>query len=206
MSHRQYKDTKAISITVNLLIVLWTGYSLYRVLCNGLDGNMSGRDLTVFKYYTINSNCFAAVSALVMLFTRVFKAQPRSFATNLKYYGTCTVTITMLTVLAFLGPSIGYMKMFRGENLYFHLLGPLFAIISFCFLDRGPRIQMRHVWKSLVPTAIYAMVYAIQVLVLKKWADFYGFTGNGHWYISLAAIITGAFVTAVILKALHNDK
>jgi len=206
MSKQQKKDTRTISIIVNAVIVIWTVYCMWDVIVHGLEGNMTGKDWTVFRYYTMDSNIFAAVTAAIMLISRIVKGQPQSFATNMKFYGTCTVTVTLLTVVAFLGPTIGYKKMFEGDNLYLHLIGPLLAIISFCYLDKGPKMRFVHVGKSLVPTIIYAAVYALEVLVLKNWKDFYGFNRKGQWYISAAAMLVGAFVVAVIVKALHNDK
>ena len=204
---KEYKrDTKKISIIINLIIVLWMAYCTYNIFSEGLGGNMSGNNITAFRYYTIDSNVFAAISALVMLIARITKGQPGSFATNFKYYGTCTVTVTLITVAAFLGPTIGYKEMFVGDNLYMHLIGPLLCVVSFCFADRGHKITIGHARKSLVPTIVYGFVYLFMVVVFKRWPDFYGFNIGGKWYISFAAMIIGAFVISIVIKALHNDK
>jgi len=147
-----------------------------------------------------------SVDKYMMLFARIMQGQPKSFATQFKYYGTCTVVVTLITVLVFLGPTIGYKKMFEGNNLYMHLVGPLLALISFCFLDRGTKLNISHVWKSLIPTIIYGAVYIVMVLITKEWPDFYGFNANGMWYVSLVAMMAGAFIIGLVIKALHNDK
>lgn len=200
------KDTRILSIVVNAVIVLWMAYCMYRMFSYGLEGNMGGSKWSCFRYYTIDSNFLAAVSALVMLIDRIFSGQPKSFSTHLKYYGTCTVAVTFATVMAFLGPMMGYNRMFTGDNLYMHLIGPVLCIISFCFLDKGPKLSRGHVFKSLIPTAIYGAVYFVMVMITKDWPDVYGFNAMGKWYISVVAMAAGAFVIAVILKALHNDK
>ena len=203
---RTKKDTRTLSIIVNLVIVGWMAYCVYNMMTKGLEGNMEGSKFVAFRYYTIDSNVFAALASLVMLLTRLTKGQPKSFATNFKFYGTCTVVVTLITVLVFLGPIMGYRAMFEGDNLYMHLIGPLLCLISFCFLDRGPKLSMKHAGKALIPTAIYGTLYFFMVIVFKKWPDFYGFNMGGMWYLSFAAMMAGAFIIAVIVKALHNDK
>jgi len=199
------KDTKTLSIIVNAVIVLWMAYCLFNIFYYGLEGNMTGDRFEALRYFTVDSNILAAVSALVMLVARITKPAPGSFATVFKYVGTVAVTITLVTVLVFLGPLHGYGKMLEGNNLYMHLVGPLLCIISFCWLDKGPRIIWGHVFKAFVPFLLYGIVYAVQVLVTKAWPDFYGFTII-KWYFSFVAMAAGTLVIAVILKALHNDK
>lgn len=203
---RTKKDIRALSIIFNLIIVVWMAYCAYHFFIKGLEGNMVGGRFSAFMYYTIDSNFFVAVSSLAMLIARLVNGTPKSFAVKFKYFGTCTVTITLLTVLVFLGPSMGYKLLLSGDNLYMHLIGPLLCIISFCFLDRGPRVRMSHAVGSLIPTLIYGTVYSVMVLILKKWPDFYGFNTVTKWYISFPVMIAAAFLVAVLLKALHNDK
>ena len=199
------KDTRAISIIVNLVIAAWTAYCIYTMVTRGLGGNMHGK-LTGLRYFTIDSNILAGVSALVMLCSRAIKGTPSTFATVFKYVGTAAVTVTLITVVVFLGPAAGYAKMFAGNNLYMHLIGPLLCVISFCWLDRGPKIQKSHMGTAFLPVFIYGLVYFVMVIVVKKWPDFYGFNIGGKWYISFAAMMVGSFVINIILKALHNDK
>lgn len=200
------KDTKAISITVNLIIVLWMAYCCFIMFTKGLDGNMSGSKFIGLRYFTIDSNILAAVSALVMLFSRAVKGTPSVFATVFKYVGTAAVSVTLITVLVFLGPALGFAAMLAGNNLYMHLIGPLLCIISFCWLDKGPKIQKSHIGSSVLPVVIYGLVYFIMVVVVKSWPDFYGFNRGGKWYISMAVMFAGAFLISIVLKALHNDK
>lgn len=199
------KDTRAISIITNLVIVLCMAYCCYVMFTKGLGGNMKGKT-EGFKYFTIDSNILAAISAFFMLVARAVKVTPSSFVTVFKYVGTTAVTVTLVTVLVFLGPSLGYLKMLEGINLYMHLLGPLLCIISFCWLDRGPKIQRSHIGMSFLPVFIYGLVYFVMVIVVKKWNDFYGFNRDGKWYISMAAMTLGSLLIGLVLKALHNDK
>ena len=200
------KDTRAASIIVNLIIVLWMAYCCYIMFTKGLGGNMVGSRFMGLRYFTIDSNILAALSALVMLFARAVKGTPSSFATVFKYVGTAAVTVTLITVLVFLGPVAGYRNLLSGNNFYMHLIGPLLCIVSFCWLDKGPKIQRSHIGSSVLPVIIYGLVYFIMVIVAKSWPDFYGFNRGGKWYISMAVMFAGALLISIVLKALHNDK
>lgn len=200
------KDAKAASIVLNLIVVLWMSYCVYNMMTRGLSGNMSGSKFVSFRYYTIDSNIFAALSCLWMFVSRIVDKQPSSFATRFKFFGTCTVMVTFITVIGFLGPIFGYNQMFAGDNLYMHLIGPVLCLISFCFLDKGPRVTMKDVFKALIFTLLYGILYFVMVIIVKKWPDFYGFNMGGKWYFSFVGMMVLAFVIAVIVKALHNDK
>ena len=80
-----------------------------------------------FRFFTVLSNVLCAAAALLMCFA---SAQPWIWL--LKYVGTAAVTVTMLTVLLFLGPSMGYGELLKGRDLFLHLLTPLVALLSFC--------------------------------------------------------------------------
>lgn len=202
---KQGKDTRAISIIVNFVIVACMVYCCYVMFTKGLGGNMKGT-VEGLKYFTVDSNILAGLSALVMLIARSVKGTPSVFATVFKYAGTAAVTVTLVTVLVFLGPSIGYAKMFEGINFYMHLAGPLLCIISFCWLDRGPKIKKSHIGTAMLPVMIYGLIYFVMVMVVKEWTDFYGFNRGGKWYISMVAMAVGAYIINIVLKALHNDK
>ena len=94
------------------------------------------RGLKAFRYFTVLSNVFCAITALYMAICQAFdRVTPATIF--LKYLGTVSVTVTILTVFLFLGPSQGgYGDLLRGENLYMHLIGPLLAILSFCLIEK----------------------------------------------------------------------
>ena len=76
----------------------------------------------------------------------------------LKYMGTVSVTVTLMTVLLFLGPTMGgYKELMAGANLYLHLIGPILAIISFCFCEKGNMDIPTALW-GLVPVMAYGLL------------------------------------------------
>ena len=118
--------------------------------------------------------------------------------------------VSLLMGLALLGsvprwPSLGYSEMFRGRDLYLHLIGPVLAVVSFCFLERIYPLSFSASLIGLIPVALYGLFYLYKVVLCpegQRWEDFYGFNKTGKWPISFAAMLLGAFVICLLLRLL----
>ena len=190
------------SMIINAVIFLTTAILLpLRFRKDGCWDIQQG--LKSFKYFTVLSNALCALSALVLLISEVGgSASPA--ALMFKYLGTVSVTVTFLTVMLFLGPTLGYTKMLDGQDIYMHLIGPLLAIISFCLLKKG-NMSLGTAMLGVLPVLIYGLVYLYKVIYApadKRWDDFYGFNRGGRWPVAFAAMIGGAAVACVILWVL----
>ena len=117
----------------------------------------------------------------------------------LKYLGTASVTVTFLTVMVFLGPTMGYKSQLEGWSFYLHVIGPLLAIISFCFLERIWPLSCVVALLGLLPVLLYGILYLYKVVITKQWEDFYGFNKNGKWKISFSAMVIGTFLVCILL-------
>ena len=92
----------------------------------------AGHARKAFRFFTVQSNVFCGAAALLMC---LFPGQGWSW--TLKYVATAAVSVTMLTVFLFLGPTQGgYAALLRGSDFFMHLTTPLLAIISFCVYER----------------------------------------------------------------------
>ena len=187
---------RTASIIINAVIFVTTLTIL--ISCFRKDGAWQIRGgLKAFRFFTVLSNAFCAVAALVMAIGQIGGAVSRPVFL-LKYLGTVSVTVTLLTVFLFLGPSLGgYRELLRGDNLYMHLVGPLLAILSLCLTERQ-KLPLGAALAGLLPVALYGALYLYKVVVApedKHWEDFYGFNKGGKWPVSFAAMIAG---TAVI--------
>ena len=155
-----------------------------------------------FRFFTVQSNVLCALAALLMCV-----APGAGWVWLLKYVGTAAVTVTMLTVFLFLGPSLGgYRDLLRGADFFMHLVTPLLALISFCVLERRG-LCFGAAMTGLIPVALYGSLYAYKILYAppeRAWEDFYGFNKNGKWYISLAAMLLGTFLICLGLWALQS--
>ncbi|MDC7294445.1 DUF1600 domain-containing protein [Butyrivibrio sp. DSM 10294] len=155
-----------------------------------------------FKFFTTQSNVLCAVAALCMCF---FAGAQWAFI--LKYIGTVAVTVTMLTVIFFLGPSMGgYQKLYVGTELWLHLINPLLALISFCTFERRS-MSVGVAALGLLPVILYGILYLYNVIYApedKRWDDFYGFNKNGKWPIAFALMVIGTAIICVGLYFVSN--
>ncbi|MBR0230476.1 MAG: hypothetical protein IJL94_03720 [Erysipelotrichaceae bacterium] len=192
------------SIVLNALIILGTICSIWG-FSQPKDGKTAMQNFkALFRYYTIQSNVFVAVAALVMLVYQ-FKGGEIPFGvTVFKYFGTALVAVTMTVVMVYLGPVYTYKFQLESWNLYLHLIGPLLAIISLCVLEKNGTLPFIYAVYALIPTFIYGFFYLYMVMKAKKWEDFYCFVTKIKWYVSLAAVGIIAFLLALLVRFLYN--
>ena len=157
----------------------------------------------VFRYFTTQSNVLCAVSCLLAALFRLGGEVPQSLLL-LRYAGTAAVTVTMLTVLLFLGPFVyGYEELFKGPDLYLHLICPAASIASFFLWDK-PDMAPEDMLLGVLPVALYGMLYLRHVIYTpepseRHWEDFYGFNRHGKWPLSLLMMLAA---TALVSWAL----
>ena len=188
-----------LSIIINTVIFIATAIILLHNFWKDGKWNTK-RGLKAFRYFTILSNAFCAVSALGMVIAQAGGTVSQGVLL-LKYLGTVSVTVTLLTVLFFLGPTQGFKIMLSGSNLYLHLIGPVLAILSYGFLEKKP-ITIGTAMIGLLPMIVYGVVYLYKVIIAaedKRWEDFYGFNRGGKWPVAFAMMTAGTLAVCVVL-------
>lgn len=157
-----------------------------------------------FMFFTTLSNVLLAVSSAVLL-ACPYGAMP-VWAVMLKYSGTAAVTVTMLTVLLFLGPvSHEWKLLLTGAQLMLHLICPLLALCSFIFFE-GTALPLWAVVFGVLPVLLYGAVYCRMVVFApeeRRWDDFYGFNAAGRWAASMAVMFSAAAVIAFAVFFAH---
>ena len=184
-----------IDIVLNLTVVADMIY--FTIMSFKKDGEWSLKNgKRPLKFFTFLSDVLlAAASLLIIIF-------PQSFGAGvIKYTATAGVSVTMITVLVFLGPALGYKKVLTGRELWMHLINPLIALITYLFTeDIGFPF-----WYSLfgmLPVVLYAIMYYYKVMAAKddkKWDDFYGFNKGGKWYLAAVIMFAGTFAICMAL-------
>jgi len=195
---------RIVSVAVNAVIFLIT-----LVIVAGFfrkDGKWdTERGKTAFRYFTCQSNALCAAAALLMFFAGLSGEVPHWIWT-LKFIGTAAVTVTMMTVLLFLGRVYGYKPLLKGTDLFMHLLTPLLALVSFCTAEkRGMNIGTAAL--GLLPVVLYGLLYLYRILLApegKRWDDFYAFNRTGKWPVAVAAMLTGTLLICLGIMALQN--
>ena len=199
-----------VAVAVQILIIVFTAWSVGFMFFFSGSGNMRVNRSVIFRYFTVDSNVLCAVSSAVFLIQALRGHKSDGKAVMLfRYAGTAAVTVTMMTVLLFLGPLYGYDSMFSRWNLWLHLLGPLLAIVSFVWLERdGTFPEKKHLILSLLPVIVYGAVYLVMAVMIGRdrggWPDFYGFNIGGRWYLSYAAMMAGTALIGVALRKLRS--
>ena len=193
-------------IVLNLAIFLCTLFA-YWACFRGEDGVFRAENgLAALRFYTLLSNLFCALASLALALALSGGEVPR-WVWLWKYVGAAAVTVTLLTVLFFLAPTAGFKAMFSGRDLYLHLIGPLLAIVSFCFFERFYPLSLPLSLTGLLPVILYGLVYLYKVVLCpeaKRWEDFYGYNKTGKWPVSFAAMMIGGALVCLALWGLYR--
>ena len=192
-------------IILNLIVFL-AAVLAYLSCFHGEEGWNKETGLGALRYFTVLSNLFCAFAALALSLALLAGGVPR-WVWLWKYIGTAAVTVTLLTVLFFLGPALGYKQLLSGRDLYLHLIVPLLAIFSFCFLERLYPLSFPLALTGLIPVILYGTLYLYKVVLCpeeKRWEDFYGYNKGGKWPRSFAAMVIGGALVCAALWGLYR--
>ena len=190
-------DKYKISLILNIIIVIMViGASImmftgFRFMPGKII--LESNKLGMFKFFTVDSNLFMGIISLIFAIfeIRLLKGSINEipkYMYILKLMATTSVTLTFIVVFAYLGPLVGNIYlMILNSNLFFHLLVPVFSIITFIFFERNNKMSFKYSFYGLIPVIMYGLYYLINVLihmdngiVLPEY-DFYYFVQNGIW-------------------------
>ena len=194
-----------IAIVLDFIIFLSTLACVLK--CFRKEGRWdSAQGRKALRFFTLLSNIFCGLSALLVAVAALAGNVPK-WIWLLKYLGTASVTVTLVTVMVYLGPNVGYKPLLSGKDLYLHLLGPLLAIVSFCFLERVYPLPFALAMIGILPVAVYGTIYLHKVIFCpdgRRWDDFYGYNRNGKWPLSFVLMVLEAFLISVLLWGLYR--
>ena len=187
---------------VNICIVIgvfgsWIGMTLFG------DGALALNGLRNLRYFTMLSNIFAGIAAIMWLVRTPGSnggdqkepviADERT--ERVKYIAACSVGLTFTVVMVFLGPLYGYLAMFSGANLFLHLVIPLMAMGEIIFLS-GAEYTKRDNLLAVIPPLIYGLAYLANILIngMGEWPD------TNDWYLFFAwGYPVGAAIYVIII-------
>ncbi len=205
--------TTICDVIFNLAVVISTIIGLILMLTAKPEpGSLQAAGIANFKFYTVLSNVFCGITALIRL-AFLLSGRDTSRISFLKLAGVCGVTVTFAVVAFFFGPVWGFAQFYTGGNLFFHLLEPVAAIAGFC-LSKKSYMPLRYAVFAAVPTLLYGCGYLLNILINGiggPWPgtnDFYAFLSWG-WPVGILifAVITGsAFAVACIFRKINNGR
>ena len=199
------------NIIVNSLIAALTIVGVF-LMFFGDDGALSSARWEAFKYFTVQSNLFAAASAVISL-VYLFKKNKEypSWLTIFKLTSTVSVAITFFVVIIYLGPIYSYPLLYRNANLFFHAIVPALAMLQFALIEPKAKFSFKLNLFSLLPVSVYGTFYLINVAARNdygnyKGADWYAFGtyGLGIGILCLLILIAFSFVISIGLYFLHQ--
>ena len=196
--------------TLTFLLVL-TGVILMMAIGSGALGTA---DITVFKFFTFQSNVFMGTVAFIYAYYQLLillnkKDKLPHVLLVFNHVGTTAVGLTFLIVIFFLAPGYGFDKMYRGANLFFHGLVPIIAMINFMFIQKECNIRFKETVFAIVPSLLYGIVYFIVVVATNGYGDinidFYMFGANGPLIgaFNFLAVMSIAYIFGLILYFVH---
>ena len=185
------KKSFIMNILIFIIVVLGIIFMMTGFKFMGNHEVLSSTGLSPFRFYTVDSNIFVGISALILiiyeslLLKGKIKEIPK-YAYVIKYIGTVAVTLTFLVTLLYLAPMFGdkFILLYLNSNLLFHLIVPLLSIISFVFLERI-KLDFKYTFYGVSTMLIYGIYYGINAYVhqidgiVPTEYDWYGFVRGG---------------------------
>lgn len=118
-----------------------------------------------FQYYTMDSNIFAAITSIMLIFSLLKNGKSSELIQKFRYYSTCCVTLTFIVVVTILVPIAGWHtlpnRLFMGTDLWLHTVGPLINVFSFLVLETEFDLNKKQPLFAIIPTFIYAVIAII---------------------------------------------
>ena len=166
------------------------------------SGALADNSLSVFKYFTFQSNLFMGVVAFVYAYYQLLIIRKKSdklphVLLVFNHVGVTAVSLTFIIVILFLAPGYGFNLMYNGANLFFHGIVPVVAMVNYMFIEKECAIKFKDTLFSMIPPIIYGLVYFIVVASMNGYGniniDFYLFGKDGPfigalYYLAIVAI------------------
>lgn len=177
------------------------------------DEDFDNMGIRTFCMFTVNSNILAAVSSFAIIPYAIDGIRKKEYSLPdwvvvFMMTGTTAVALTFLVSLFVLSPVKGFVLIFTGSRFFLHGVCPILNILAFCLFVTSHKVKLKETFFSLIPVAIYAIVYFIMVVAITEerggWADFYGFATRIPFWIPAILILPLTFGIATLIRLWHN--
>ena len=171
-----------------------------------------------YHMFTILANMSAGIAAALCIPYAVDGLRydnyhlPR-WVVNVLYMATTGVALTFLIAVTVLSPMTSYYRMMLySNNILFHTINPIIAILLFIFINSDHKVSFRSTFLAIAPVVLYAALYFVLVFVIGEenggWRDHYQIRDITQ-YVPLPLVVLGmvliAFAVALLLRAAHNS-
>lgn len=179
---------------------------------------------SVFFFFTVQSNIFIILMALIFLINEVVQLFTKKSFTNewllkIKYVATVAITVTFLVFFSMLAPLMGIDYLLSFNNFSLHAIVPVLAIVDFILFDTDIHLTYKNsLVAAIAPISYVIFVYIGAIFKLQYGENLYypyfflNIETNGFffekgmgvipWVIILLAGICGlGFLYCLIIKA-----
>ena len=177
------------------------------------DEDFDNMGIRTFCMFTVNSNILAGLSSFAIIPYAIDGLRKKEYSLPdwvvvFMMTGTTAVALTFLVSLFILSPVKGFVLIFTGSRFFLHGVCPILNILAFCVFITSHKVTVKQSLLSLIPVAIYAIVYFIMVVVITEerggWSDFYGFATRVPFWIPAILILPLTFGIATLIRLWHN--
>ncbi len=218
------KNKLKMSLVINIIIFLLTAFSTIVMMAgirftHGSEPVLEVTKLGVFKFFTVDSNILMGLIALLFALEeiKILKGTKKEINNKLyilKLLSTTAVSITFITVFAYLGPISegGILSMLQNSNMFFHLIIPVLSIITFILFEKNNNLKTKDTIYGIFPTVIYGLFYLTNIIIHMKNGkvspqyDWYWFVQNGVWtaIIVMPFMLLISYLISLILFKLNK--
>jgi hypothetical protein len=177
------------------------------------DEDFDNMGIRTFCMFTVNSNILAALSSFLVIPYAIDGIRKKEYilpdwVVVFMMTGTTAVALTFLVSLFVLSPVKGFVLIFTGSRFFLHGVCPILNILAFCAFVTSHKVSVKQSFFSLLPVAIYAILYFVMVVVITEerggWSDFYGFATRIPFWIPAILILPLTFGIATLIRLWHN--
>ena len=201
----KHMKNKIIPLVSNCLIFLMMLSSIIWMFFSDTSGLLISNGWEMLKYFTVLSNILIGAVSLASFILLLINKYPEWFKI-LKYSSTNAVTLTLLVVLFYLGPTMGMREMFVDSLIFLHLLTPLFSIVHLLFFEEkleNPKFIFT--FYAAIPMFLYGIFYLTNIAVNNGYGnlkyDWYLFSqfGFGIGIVMFFAVLLFTYGVGVLL-------
>lgn len=205
---------------IDLISLCLNGLIALLVLIGFILLFITGDGFSAFKMFTILSNLYVGLATIGMFVFQLRhylneKAEIPSWIKVIKFTAVVAVFITFIVVITFLTPTMAgkddgsVAMLYKGSNLFFHIIVPIFSIGNFA-LEYEPRLKFKDTFFAVIPVVAYGFFYIINFYAKGVSAadfskdapyDWYGLIGDGsalRIIIVILIFIVGSYLLGLI--------
>ena len=214
-----------ISLVLNIIIVSFVIFATIAMFTGFkfMDGKnlLESTKLGMFRFFTVDSNLVMGIIAIIFIIKEIEFIRGKieyipTIMYILKLIGTVAVSLTFVVTFGYLAQIAegGALALIQNSNLFFHLLVPVFSIITFAFFEKTDKLKFRYSFLGVSSVLIYAIYYLTNVLThlengkVSPAYDFYWFVQGGIWqiFVVMPLLLGVTYGISVLLWKLNKKK